>query len=958
MATKNSIDLSRLVASGVYTIENDMTVQPIVADANTLRLLVGFNKKGPFNVPVFLNSDSDRAKVFGDIDMKLERKGCYFNRMAQTLLTSSPILALNLLHVDESVQGPDQVNYGAMSCAAGVPNPEVRGTTNSGKWVEFDTDGKPIENVGKTPYASLFDRSKFWNPSEDNLMAVVAKDLGTVDVTTFEHTNFLNFANTGTEEISVLVFKPENLSGYDVTCKDWYGSEDKIPFGFMRPSDYIADYFIQVLAVKGNWTDYKNLSVDPTWSEFFDASGIRKSKVNDFIGMDGITLVGSWIGTIIPDFKDKMGSNQYIIPKINNNVQVTGLLAAFNEDAAAVLRYDYNGEEYNNIPGEGCWFLDLDESGEMDSSLGESGVNSKTFLIDMVGHEFANGYEVEVPETTTDASGSTVPVLDASGNQVYKKETKYGIRMLSYNKNVESAKDLLVEATNAAYFFNVGTDGEGNGPIEDNIFSSFVITDRDEADKIAKGDLVQNVAFGDNVAACTYQVIPGLTKVTKKIFIPLTIEGDLPEIDPEEAAATGKWYVTTEVTGKFVYKTGTFTYTGPAIYDAKFGTCGFYLYTTIDGVKIADSKIIKQYAISDLEISTTLSFIPMRGLSISARHLPGYDADGNIDAEGGVEKIYSVLNEEGMQRGLCNSEMVDFRYIVDSMGYGLNTMLGGKVYLSRLAKAKGKCTALLNLPSIKQFTTSTDPYFCDTFTNGVDIKPAFDTKYIPLGGNDELYSTRSFSLPDEDNGAKFTAVFGPYLKYSVSGKSILVPPAADVANVLVRKFQGGDPYMICANLNGLLSNQYMTGVEYKFDLTDREYLEPMGINPIITRNGNVMIYGNQTTYQVVKSDFNKLHVRENLNTLEIEIENILHNYTFQYNNAITRAAVVTNLTPVLEAMLTSGAIEDYEIKCDAENNPEEIVFQDILIVDTSVVMSRGCERIASRITLKRDMSKS
>jgi hypothetical protein len=226
------------------------------------------------------------------------------------------------------------------------------------------------------------------------------------------------------------------------------------------------------------------------------------------------------------------------------------------------------------------------------------------------------------------------------------------------------------------------------------------------------------------------------------------------------------------------------------------------------------------------------------------------------------------------------------------MGYGLNTMLGGKVYLSRLAKAKGKCTALLNLPSIKQFTTSTDPYFCDTFTNGVDIKPAFDTKYIPLGGNDELYSTRSFSLPDEDNGAKFTAVFGPYLKYSVSGKSILVPPAADVANVLVRKFQGGDPYMICANLNGLLSNQYMTGVEYKFDLTDREYLEPMGINPIITRNGNVMIYGNQTTYQVVKSDFNKLHVRENLNTLEIEIEITLNNLigclvTINHHIAIT-----------------------------------------------------------------------
>ena len=376
-------------------------------------------------------------------------------------------------------------------------------------------------------------------------------------------------------------------------------------------------------------------------------------------------------------------------------------------------------------------------------------------------------------------------------------------------------------------------------------------------------------------------------------------------------------------------------------------------FYTIDGIKISEGVAIKQYAISSPEVSSTLNFIPMRGLSLGARHMPGYDADGNIDAEGGVEKIYKVLEDEGISRGLCNPEMVNFRYVVDSMGYGLNTMMGGKVYLSRLAKKKGKTTAILNLPSMRQFTTSTNPYFCDTFVNGVDIKPAFDTKYIPLGGNDELYSSRGFSLPDEDNGGKFTAVFGPYLKYSVNGRTVMVPPAADVANVLVRKFQGGDPYMICANLNGILSNQHLNGLEYMLDNTDRDYLEPFGVNSIISRRGNIMIYGNQTTYQTLKSDFNKLHVRENLNTLEIEVENVLHNYVFQYNNAITRAAVVTNITPILEAMLQSGAIEEYVIQCDAENNTEEIIFQDILIVDISVVMARGCEKILTRITLNR-----
>ncbi|WP_165770278.1 hypothetical protein, partial [Cronobacter sakazakii] len=85
-----------------------------------------------------------------------------------------------------------------------------------------------------------------------------------------------------------------------------------------------------------------------------------------------------------------------------------------------------------------------------------------------------------------------------------------------------------------------------------------------------------------------------------------------------------------------------------------------------------------------------------------------------INIEAGIKKIYSVLEEPGIQRGLCNSAMVDYRYIIDSMSYGLDSELGGKVYLSRLAKNRGKCTAILNLPSAKQFAVSANPYFCDS----------------------------------------------------------------------------------------------------------------------------------------------------------------------------------------------------------------------------------------------------
>ena len=137
------------------------------------------------------------------------------------------------------------------------------------------------------------------------------------------------------------------------------------------------------------------------------------------------------------------------------------------------------------------------------------------------------------------------------------------------------------------------------------------------------------------------------------------------------------------------------------------------------------------------------------------------------------------------------------------------------------------------------------------------------------------------------------------------------------------------------------------------DLEDREYLEPFGVNTIIQERNEVLIYGNQTCYQDTKSDFNKLHVRENLNTLEIACEAVLKQYNFLYNTPAVRASIVTALTPILEAMKLSQAIDKYEIICDESNNTPEIIDNDMGVVDIGVIMNKGLEKIVQRITLNR-----
>ena len=223
-----------------------------------------------------------------------------------------------------------------------------------------------------------------------------------------------------------------------------------------------------------------------------------------------------------------------------------------------------------------------------------------------------------------------------------------------------------------------------------------------------------------------------------------------------------------------------------------------------------------------------------------------------------------------------------------------------------------------------------------------------------------MHRSFAFSLPSEENGNKFMGAFGPFLKYNDNGKTILVPPAGDVSNAFLRKFMGGDPYAIVANKNGVLSNANLVGVEYMIDKQDRDYLEPFGYNSIIQRSstGEIMIYSNKSGYQTIKSHFNSLHVRELLNTIELQIDEVLQNFVFEYNDAITRMSIVNNVTPILQQIKDSGAIYDFDVVCDESNNTAEVIDESCCILDCGIWPALGCEKIINRITINKNSTTS
>jgi len=210
-----ALDLSQFKSAGVYTIEVDQS-ERIVVTTQSLRLLPGFSKVGPFNAPVFIRSSKDLLKFYGETDRKLERKGSFFHRSIETCLLQSPVFAINLLNVNQS---------------------PTDASTDTAQAISLSVDSN-ISNFGiyTDKFVNYFNRQRFWKADSEYLLGVAQNKEG---VTNFQSASLFQVANVGTKTLSFIFRKPTGLQGYSVFAKDWYGSDTNIPFEWIRPYDLI-----------------------------------------------------------------------------------------------------------------------------------------------------------------------------------------------------------------------------------------------------------------------------------------------------------------------------------------------------------------------------------------------------------------------------------------------------------------------------------------------------------------------------------------------------------------------------------------------------------------------------------------------------------------------------------------------------------------------------------------------
>ena len=396
---------------------------------------------------------------------------------------------------------------------------------------------------------------------------------------------------------------------------------------------------------------------------------------------------------------------------------------------------------------------------------------------------------------------------------------------------------------------------------------------------------------------------------------------------------------------------GTYTFTKALVAAFTTVTTKTYKKFTVTTLVPSDSAIIGVDIDTDIifhkgirNYITSSKGVKLSGFVMRDAQLPNGTATRQADILGWLYENTNIAST------LAEGQAVDFRYIIDT--YEGDISGSSKYYLAKLAADNGQCLAILNAPSYRQLELSVEPSFSDLTTKLVSAK------HIADGGNLDLNPTTTFKFVDEEvNGVpmgSFAAYFMPNLIVNDNGRNKSVPPAAYVANAFMNKFEAGRPFSIVAGKNGILGDPEIVNVEYELSQEDRDYLEPAGFNMIVRRRGfGIMVFTNNTAYQKINSALNNTHVREALATIEKDIERILFNFLFDFNDEITRLRIKTLVEGYLDRAKNAQGVASYTVVFDSTNNGPEVLSANSAIIDVFLDFPRGIHKFINRITITR-----
>mgnify|MGYP001354471705 CR=1 FL=1 len=841
-----SPQLLQFKSSGVYRLEFDKS-QVSSISAETIRLVAGHSRKGPYNTPVYIEDTDTFQLIFGGIDKKLEKKGMFFHRSCFEALKRGPILAMNLALFDSQ----DTAAYTSL--------------------VTDGSDDTAATALATANYADFHNTDKFMFP-EDAALLDVAGNLPTSNTA-------LNFVNLGQDPLTVIVRQAQETGGFDVTCREFYG-QGKCPEG-TDEMDYVSDYMVDIFVFKGKF-EAAVLDTDPVYGDYFTATGLKKDKLVDFANERTVDLVAQYTGSIIPNFQDLEGNGIYIEQIVNAETRKTGLFCAVNEEAIEEGNADLVGHKYDNTKDYELLSYDL-------------GVGASATTYDLNG--------------TFGVTASGATIVAASGSITINDDTDHSAAFAAgdFVKLADGSFEEIINVT-----FTAAAAGAPAGTL------------------------------GTTVISFTSPSTPVVSNTNFQIYLEETQVQGSREIDTDTL-------VLGAVSGSSV------TVTDPSN-SGMMLEVGDYLPTGVTGALARIEKIAKNGLTGEFTISCNraidTNYDPQADFGLKSFHKAATEykvtnLDPIVISTQSIQDCLNAFSSGGVKAALVDRDIIDLRYIVDTFGSFEGGNLLNKSEFTKVAKERQNVSCILNAPTVAEFKKSTDPSFKDAFEG------KFDTRFIPTGGDLSQNPAGTFALPSIGDGANYGFYYTPGLQIRENGKITTVPPAAYVSNNYIDKFTDALPWSIVAGpRRGIVSGTNLIGAEYAFDKTDRDNIEPFGLNPIVFERGvGLNIKGNKTGQQVIKSALSSAHVREVLIFIENGLADILKGYMFEFNTAQTRLEIKTLADSFMEGVLADNGVFAYKNVMDSTNNTNEVIDNNMGILDTYVEPVKGLEIIVHRTTV-------
>jgi hypothetical protein len=940
-----SPQLLQFKSSGVYRLEFDKS-QTVNIPAETIRLVVGRSKKGPYNTPVLVEDVEQFKQVFGGVDKSLEKKGMYFHRSAIEALSRGPILALNLTSDDAA----DRVSIFSPA------------TNSSQEGLSANT--LQASNASSKKFTDVFDTDKFWVPNDEKLLVASAEDTN----------HAISFVNIKQDPITVIIRQAADTRGFELTAREWYG-ETGIPEG-IDADEYISDYMVDVFVFKGKF-DAQELNNDPNYGNYFDADGLIKSEFAKFAGLREVTLLAQYNGlSLIPEFIDAEGNQMYIETLINLEARRTGLFCAVQEDALPQIdlignnfdiRQDYEvlshkvNQEKSNVELD---FTTVSGIVAVDGSvmtITGTGLDANTFAADLNNEKYLNasvaGEYVKITGITPINVNEGI-IIEANG-PISKSYEKFSDANAATWQNgititVDANGNLIL--SEAPYAYGNLQSGGNYFLLSENAGEYVAINDVtvDGGTGITTVSPSGSVGFSADYAGANLTSLGVKQRAVSSQFKSWSLQPNARTVMFPTLAGDG-WDFGGAEAGRFNFsKTGDvyFPVDSNGNQPIKVG-----MYVPGDDGKLSRIKSIKRSVENG---STYYRFETHRPVSSRPEYaLKRYEDAGGFyktfPLEGATQTTKSIAElltaikpGTGLGNALVDKDNITFRYVVDTFGSLENGGILNKEELSFLCKERQNASAILNAPMVKEFKASTNPSFKDS-----TAPYGFSVNHVATGGNLENNPTQLYTLPSINEGANYAFYYGPGLNVIENGRTKVIPPAAYVSNNYIDKYLDALPWSIIAGpRRGVVGGTGVQSLEFAFDKNDRDVLEPFGYNPIVFERGvGLTIKGNKTAQQGIQSALSSAHVREVLIYIEDGLAEILKNYLFEFNSAQTRLEIKTLADNFMESVKKDGGVYDYKNIMDTSNNTTDVIDNNMGILDTFVEPVKGLEILVSRVTV-------